>query len=364
MEIYETIKARSRLQNSSEVPKLRLLTFVYPKTKRALELKKPLVIGRAPGEGQWSIRDNQASRRHLQLRPIGQGCLLEDLESTNGTFLDEYPCRRAVLKDQQLIQAGNHFFVYTEKSIPLDKQIFSRLGYSAPLSQAHHLIDRFATTQHSILIMGPTGAGKESLARHLHQASGRQGAWISANCAVRGGEPLANKLFGQPVGASGVHEGLFIAADKGTLFLDEVSEISLGLQSVLLRALEKRRIRAVGGAQGHRVDVRVIAASQKDLQELQSEGRFLRDLRSRLAQISIDLPGLNERRVDILPLLQKSLSRKMQLSVEAAKALLLYNWPNNLQDIQHLSIQLNNSPWEKTLIDLNDLPCQIRHEIS
>jgi len=205
-----------------------------------------------------------------------------------------------------------------------------------------------ADTKSTVLISGESGTGKELIARALHHnSSRRQKPFIPVNCAAIPETLIESELFGHEKGAfTGATErrtGLFQAANGGTLFIDEIGEMKVGLQSKLLRAIETRRIMAVGSSREIEVDVRLVAASNRDLQEEVKKGAFREDLYYRLKVVEIHLPPLRERPEDI-PLLSRffidEIARENQrptrdIAPEALDLLLAYNWPGNVRELRN-----------------------------
>jgi Nif-specific regulatory protein len=200
----------------------------------------------------------------------------------------------------------------------------------------------------TVLLSGETGTGKEVLARAIHEGSPRRrGAFVAVNCAAFPESLLESELFGHVrgafTGADRTQAGLFVAADGGTLFLDEIGETTPGLQAKLLRALQEREVRPVGGTRARKVDARVIAATNRALAREVERGRFREDLYYRLAVFRIALPPLRERSGDVLPLAEHFLRRHGEregkpgchLSREAADLLLAYAWPGNVRELEN-----------------------------
>jgi DNA-binding NtrC family response regulator len=190
-----------------------------------------------------------------------------------------------------------------------------------------------------VLVLGPTGVGKELVAAELHEKSGRSGAFVAVNCAALPPALAESELFGHVAGAftgsaTRGGEGLFAAARGGTLFLDEVGELPEPVQAKLLRALATGEIRAVGASENRRVDVRIVAATHREL----AAPAFRDDLRARLQGWIIRVPPLAERREDILPLALAFLRRegRAQPSTDAAEALLLHDWPLNVRELEQV----------------------------
>lgn len=223
------------------------------------------------------------------------------------------------------------------------------LGQSPALHKALEYIEAVAKTNANVLILGESGVGKELAARALHERSRRSDyAFVKANCAAIPKELFESEFFGHVKGAfTGAlkdREGRFELADKGTIFLDEVGETPLELQSKLLRVLEEREFERIGDGTTRRVDIRIIAATNRDLQSAVDEGRFRSDLYYRLGVFPIELPPLRERREDIVPLARLFLRRSAQeLNVKEATlpralepALRTYEWPGNVRELKNM----------------------------
>ncbi len=223
------------------------------------------------------------------------------------------------------------------------------VGESEPIGHIKLMIEKVAQTEARVLITGSNGTGKELVAHQLHEKSHRSNfPLIEVNCAAIPSELIESELFGHIKGAftSAVKDraGKFEAADKGTIFLDEIGDMSLSAQAKVLRALQENMITRVGADKDIRVDVRVIAATNKDLKKEIAEGRFREDLYHRLAVILISVPALNERRDDI-PLLISHFAEKIaieqgnavkQFSKEAVLLLQKYDWTGNIRELRNV----------------------------
>jgi DNA-binding NtrC family response regulator len=222
------------------------------------------------------------------------------------------------------------------------------VGVSRAMSRCKDLIDRVRQEECNVLILGESGTGKEVVARALHYGGPRRDrVFVPIDCGAIQGSLLESELFGHEKGAfTGAHArktGLFESATGGTVFLDEVGEIPLELQPALLRVLEEREIRPVGGTEYRPIDVRIIAATNRPLEEMVAAGRFRRDLYYRLNTVTVAIPPLRERPEDI-PLLvdhflrahaAKGARRVAGLSRDALRAVLDYAWPGNVRELQH-----------------------------
>ena len=226
---------------------------------------------------------------------------------------------------------------------------YEMIGDSPAISQIKDMIEKVAPTDARVLITGGNGTGKELVAHWLHEKSERsKGAMIEVNCAAIPSELIESELFGHKkgsfTGASSDRAGKFEAANGGTIFLDEIGDMSLSAQAKVLRALQENRITRVGSDKDIRVDVRVLAATNKDLKKEISEGNFREDLYHRLAVILIKVPGLNDRREDI-PLLINHFGGKIaeehgtaqkKFSKKAVSLLKEYDWTGNIRELRNV----------------------------
>jgi DNA-binding NtrC family response regulator len=226
---------------------------------------------------------------------------------------------------------------------------YEMVGNSAPINQIKEMIEKVAPTDARVLITGPNGTGKELVAHQLHDKSARsEFPLIEVNCAAIPSELIESELFGHVKGAftSAVKDraGKFEAANGGTIFLDEIGDMSLAAQAKVLRALQESLVQRVGADKDIKVDVRVVAATNKDLKKEIEEGRFREDLYHRLAVILIKVPALNDRRDDI-PLLIEYFSNKIaqeqgsvskSFSKDAIKLLQEYDWTGNIRELRNV----------------------------
>lgn len=231
----------------------------------------------------------------------------------------------------------------------LKKKVYGAdmIGESAPMMHIREMIDKVAPTDARVLITGPNGSGKELVARNLHQRSARSTMpFIEVNCAAIPSELIESELFGHEKGSftSAVkqHKGKFEQADGGTLFLDEIGDMSLAAQAKVLRVLQERKLSRVGSDKDIEVNVRVIAATNKDLQKEIAAGNFREDLYHRLSVILIRVPSLDERRDDIPMLIQHFLEKytdggkARSFSPEAIELLCQKSWPGNIRELDNV----------------------------
>src|SRR5918997_2657079 len=253
----------------------------------------------------------------------------------------------------------------------IDSEIISA---SAEMDTVKKMILKVARSNSTVLIRGESGTGKELIARAVHNQSPRaQDMFQAVNCAAINENLLESELFGHEKGSfTGAHaekKGLFEIADRGTLFLDEIAELDVGIQAKLLRALQERKIRGVGGTHEIGVDVRVIAATNRDLRAMVADGRFRDDLYYRINVLSIDVPPLRERREDIPVLIDFFLKKHTRnttrlirgLTPDARKVILDYAWPGNVRQLES-AIERAILLAEADHISVEDLPLEVRQE--
>ena len=245
------------------------------------------------------------------------------------------------------------------------------IGVSQPMQTLYGLLERAARTRASVLITGESGTGKELVARALHKHSKRaSGPFLAVNCSAIPDSLIESELFGHTRGAftdaRRERRGLFLEASGGTLFLDEIGDMPMAVQPKLLRALQERTIRPVGGDREVPIDVRVVAATNINLETAVAERKFREDLYYRINVIHIDLPPLRERSSDILLIAQHFIEHfalqadrpVIGVSAEAAEKLLAYNWPGNIRELQNC-VERAVSLTQHTELQVEDLPAKV-----
>jgi DNA-binding NtrC family response regulator len=246
------------------------------------------------------------------------------------------------------------------------------IGSSPEMRRVYDLIERIADSDSTVLITGESGTGKEVVARELHRRGKRaQGPFVAINCAAMPEALLESELFGHVRGAftdaRSSHDGLLVKASGGTLLLDEVGDMPLGIQPKLLRALQERRVRPVGGSAEVEFDARIIACTHRDLESLVDEDRFRQDLFYRINVIHVPVPPLRGRGGDLLLLAQHQLeilaARAEKpvsgFSPAAAERLMTYHWPGNVRELQNC-IERAVALSRTSVVDVADLPQRIR----
>ncbi len=320
-----------------------------------------LVIGSAP-DCDLALTDRAVSSRHLEIQASGDGFLLRDMGSTNGTRVGDLKVQLATMTGPVDIALGRTRLRFVpgeeQESFPLSprESFGSMLGKSLAMRRCFALLERAAQTDSSVLLEGESGTGKEVAAESVHQASRRaNGPFAVVDCGAVAENLIECELFGHErgafTGASTGRIGAFEQADGGTLFLDEIGELPLAMQPRLLRFLERREVRRVGGTGTRRVDVRIIAATNRRLDEMVAEGGLRQDLFFRLAVLRVELPPLRRRREDV-PLLALALARRLRKDVDPAAwlpertlhVLESYDWPGNVRELRNVIERLAAVP--------------------
>jgi len=313
-------------------------------------------VARVAGDGalELTLPDGWMSEAHAELRRQSGGWTVRDLGSKNGTWIDGERVETANLSEQTLVQLGRTFFSFRGKlpawgpekweaaDLPRGPSGLSTLSY-----QFGEVILRSraaATSRVPVLLRGESGTGKEVLAQAIHTWSARTGEFVAVNCGAVPQNLVESELFGHRKGAfSGAERdrpGLLRTSDGGTLFLDEIGDLSLAGQAAILRVLQEKEVLPVGGTRPERLDLRVVAATHRDLDRMVRDGTFRHDLLARLDGVVLELTPLRDRPEDV-PLLIAALLAKLsperpdvKLSPEAARSLLEHDWPLNVRELE------------------------------
>ena len=307
-----------------------------------------LSIGSADGN-DLKLTDPAVSRHHCALHAEERGLVLLDLGSRNGTYVDDVEIVSGYLKSGVRLRIGHSTLQVHILDDELEQPIASGdrfgplVGASAAMRRMYPLVEQCAASNATILIVGETGTGKELIAEAIHERSRRaRGPFVVIDCSALSHELAESELFGHErgafTGADVQRIGAFESADGGTIFLDEIGELPLDLQPLLLRVLEARTIRRVGSTEQRAVDVRVVAASHRDLRTLVNDKRFRADLFYRLNVVRIAVPPLRERTGDI-ELLAAELWPTFRPGTAAPPALLAHlagqSWPGNVRELRN-----------------------------
>jgi DNA-binding NtrC family response regulator len=339
-----TTHAGVRMDGTAIEPTLVLTFFGHGNggTQRRAIPRGGLLLGRDEVVFDDAFDDFRMAPRHAEVRIDAGRVLIRDLGSEVGTRLNgQLLVGERALEPGDVLRLGDTLLVYAPSSAGSALAEPELVGASATMAAVRRSVDAVASRKHIVVVTGETGTGKEVVARLVHQRSGRTGPFVAVNCGTFTEGLLASDLFGHVrgafTGAVAEQQGLFRAARGGTLLLDEVAEIPLALQANLLRVLETQEVRPVGSTRDVATDVRVIVTSNRELIDLVQAGRFRSDLYSRLAQWTIRLPPLRDRREDIPALTNHLLARcdgfGRKLTPDLAEALLVHEWPLNVRGL-------------------------------
>ncbi len=307
-----------------------------------------ILLGTSPA-CELRLTDPTVSRRHAALEPVGQRYRLIDFGSTNGTFIDGVGVVEGYVRGGEIVRLGSTALqLETEPAaeppaLPSAMRFGRMLGASAAMRRLYPLCERLASARVPIVIEGETGTGKEVLAEALHEMGGSSGPFVVFDCTTVSPSLVEAELFGHErgafTGAVASRPGVFEEADGGTLLIDEIGDLDLPLQAKLLRVIDRGELRRVGGQKGIKVNVRVLAATRRDLDKAVTAGRFRDDLFHRLAVARIELPPLRERQGDV-QLLARQFAVEMAGSADVLTPEVLarfaeHSWPGNIRELRN-----------------------------
>ena len=312
-----------------------------------------LTVGRTDRALRIGLPDGRMSSQHLRLQLVLGTWVAEDLGSKNGTLLDGRRIAREQLADQALLELGHTFLLFREAlPLPGGPATLDGRGLQPAAPGLATLLPAFASelerletvarSRIPVLLRGESGTGKELIAAAIHRLSGRPGAFQAVNCGAIAATLVESELFGHRRGAfSGAvddYPGVIRGADRGTLLLDEIGDLPFPVQTALLRVLQEEEVLPVGVARPLKVDLRVVAATNHDLEALVAQNRFRADLLGRISGYACTLPPLRERREDfallVAAVLEKVGGANLAFSPDAARALLRHPWPLNIRELE------------------------------
>jgi DNA-binding NtrC family response regulator len=351
------------LPRTVNVRRCRLEVVAGADVGKVVELAQPsIMIGRTGAD--LTVNDPKVSGLHCELRLQADGYRIRDLGSTNGTHVKGVRIVDGFIPPGATIQIGKSAVVFDpldeSVSVPLwhESRLHSLIGGSASMRHLFDLINRFAQSDATVLIQGETGAGKEGVADAIHQCSPRRnGPFVVLDCSAIPEQLFEDQIFGHEqgafTGAGRATVGVFEAAHGGTLFLDEIGELPLDVQSKLLRAVETRKVRRIGSTKVIASDVRIVAATNRDLATEVNRGTFRSDLFYRLSVAKLAVPALRERREDI-PLLIEHFLRQLvathgdpRLPEDFSARAQRHSWPGNVRELRNAverAVLLPNHP--------------------
>jgi transcriptional regulator with AAA-type ATPase domain len=337
-----------------------------------------LSADRQGSELRIGLPDPEISSKHLRLQSLVGGWVADDPGSKNGTLLDGRRISREQIGDGAILELGHTFLLFRSALPTASGDLLMEARDPQPALQGLLTIsplfagelDRVravALSRVPVLLLGESGTGKELLAAAIHRLSGRTGPFQPVNCGAIPDDLIESVLFGHRKGAfSGAveeHPGLLRGADRGTLLLDEIGDLPLPAQAALLRVLQEEEVRAVGATRAVKVDLRVVSATHRDLDEMVAQRTFRADLLARLSGYACTLPPLRERREDFGLLVAALLARLggsgVTFTAEAARALLRYSWPRNVRELEKC-LATAVALCKDVAIDLEHLPASVR----
>jgi len=360
------------------------LTVISGENKgKEFVLTQPVIRVGTRKENEIVLKDETMSRVHFEIHQTKDGYLLKDMESLNGTLINGVRVKEAYLLSGSSIRAGKTEMKFlpmdeTIEILPSKKTKFANLiGGSTSMRRTYTIIEKLAPTDVSVLIEGESGTGKELVASALHERSKRnKRAFVVFDCSAVAENLIESELFGHEkgsfTGATGMRQGAFELADGGTIFLDEIGELSIELQPKLLRVLESRTVKRVGGDRPINVDVRVITATNRNLEAEVKKENFREDLFYRLNVAPIFLPPLRKRKDDIPMLIEAFIEEYNKATPErpvdgvdqaAMDILISYDWPGNVRELKN-TVSRIISFLEGPKIGVEDVPERIRLPIA
>jgi two-component system, NtrC family, response regulator HydG len=323
-------------------------TLITPDGTHLIEVE-PIVVGRSEG-AHVVLDDHEVSGVHCELRAITEGIAVRDLGSTNGTFCGSVRVREAVITAKTELTVGTTRLTIEPSGnkqrveLGFADRFGSIVGASPKMRRVFSVLEKVSNTPLSVLVLGETGTGKEGVARAIHDASTRKDKpFVVVDCGSIPQTLAESILFGHEkgsfTGANERRDGALAEANGGTLFLDELGELPVDLQPKLLRALSERQVRRIGGTAFDSIDVRIIAATRRDLGTEMNAGRFRSDLFFRIAQVRVELPPLRERLVDV-PMLIEDICTRVQQAWAAPivqdwieRRMASHDWPGNVREL-------------------------------
>jgi DNA-binding NtrC family response regulator len=334
--------------------KAKLVVLDGPDAGKEVEISKARCSGGRSIINDLVIQDKAVSGTHFEIAVRDDGYRLRDLNSRNGTYVNDLQIREVYLRPGVTFRAGQTRIQFKPTTDIVEIELSKKdrfdkvVGGSPAMREIFASLEKISPSELTCLITGETGTGKELIARGIHNASNRRKKpFVVLDCGSIPKDLIESTLFGHEkgsfTGAVGQHHGCFEQANGGTIFLDEIGELDIALQPKLLRVLEQREIKRVGGDRTIKVDVRVLAATNRDLRAEVNAGNFREDLYFRLSVVHCELPPLRERREDIPAIANHFLKdvagrRGMNMSFgqDAMAALLAHPFPGNVRELRNV----------------------------
>ena len=362
-----------------QLEQCRLVVVDGPDRGQQLTIDKPIVRIGSNDKNDLILTDSTVSRFHCEIRRVRDEYFFVDRHSTNGCYVGDLRLVEGCLYPNCEVLVGSSLIRFEPlienlEIVPSEENTYGELVGSAPkMRKIYGLLDKVAPSELSVVIQGETGTGKELIARAIHQFSRRKaGPLVIFDCSAFPESLLESELFGHEKGSfSGAvrtHRGVFERAEGGTIFFDELGEMSVSLQPKFLRALESGEIRRVGGERTIKVDTRVVAATNRNLMSMVEDGTFRQDLYYRLAKVTLDLPPLRERIEDLDSLCTHFINQLRERNAlpahvkgfakEALSVMFKYDWPGNIRELRNV-VERAAAFCESDLITPDDLPADL-----
>lgn len=350
---------------------------------KEIVLSRPIIKVGTNADNDLVLSDETMSREHFEIVKNKDGYLVRDLDSKNGVFINGVRVKEAFLLSGSLIRAGRTEMKFlpmdeTFEVVPSKQDRFANLiGGSTAMRKIYTIIEKVAPSDVTVIIEGESGTGKELIAQAIHEKSKRtRKPFVVFDCSAVAENLIESELFGHEkgafTGATGMRQGAFELGHSGSVFLDEIGELTIDLQPKLLRVLENRTIRRVGGDRQLPIDVRVVAATNRNLEQEVKKGHFREDLFYRLNVVPIYLPPLRKRKEDIPQLVEHFIDQHNRenpdkkcegISASAMDLLLAHEWPGNVRELKN-TISRAVSFMEGKQIMPDDIPDRVRIPIA
>ncbi|MCP4446597.1 MAG: sigma 54-dependent Fis family transcriptional regulator [Myxococcales bacterium] len=351
------------------VRRCRVDVLAGPDKGLVTELESSCIRVGARQGNEVQLSDSGVSGLHFEIALDDRGYRLKDLDSTNGTFVSGLRVNDIYMEPETVIQVGATQLRFQPLSESIEVELASgasfggMTGESVKMRELFARLEKIAPSDATVLITGETGVGKELVAEAMHELSPRStGNFVVLDCGSIPQSLIESELFGHErgafTGATSAHAGVFERAHKGVVFLDEIGELPLSMQPKLLRVLERKEVRRIGGSKTINVDIRVVAATNRDLGVEVNRGRFREDLYYRLAVARVHVPPLRDRREDIDALIKHFLdilpgAKTDSLSPETIELMQRHDWPGNVRELRNVierAVLLSESPLSKTAL--------------
>jgi transcriptional regulator with GAF, ATPase, and Fis domain len=330
----------------------RLTVVAGPDAGLVRDIEVPVIRIGARRGNDLQLSDTQVSGLHCEIRLDERGYRARDLDSTNGTWVSGLRVNDVYVPPGVVLTVGGSKIKFEPLDESVEVELSTRdrfggmLGRSVRMRELFARLEKLAPSEATVLINGETGVGKELVAESLHELSPRaSGPFVVLDCGSLPENLIESELFGHEkgafTGAVATHAGVFERAHKGTVFLDEIGELPLAMQPKLLRVLERKEVRRVGGTKVFPVDIRVVAATNRDLGVEVNRGRFREDLFYRLAVARVLVPPLRDRLEDLPALLQHFLTLipgagSTTLAPETVQLMMKHDWPGNVRELRNV----------------------------